>query len=174
MAEVFAPAPGRKLLRRAAPGNRPLTNESDTASDSFTAIGIGTNVIRFGWLIATARCRRSKYTMLSLEKSPKLKRTFAQSPIANIAVSTGWKAPRCGTAWTATDGRSHTSASRLSSTRVRSLGARWKVEGKAVSELQLTSRRQKDGLSTPQLCGCWKRFANLHGRLYKIDILFGT
>ena len=83
------------------------------------------------------------HAMLSLEKSPKLKRTFAQRPITNIAVSTDWRAPRCGTAWTATVGRSHTTASRRSSTRVRSLGARWKVEGKAVSEIPVASSRPK-------------------------------
>jgi hypothetical protein len=84
--------------------------------------------------------------MPSLEKSPRLKRTFAQKRITNIAVSTGWRAPRCGTAWTAMDGRSHTTASRHSSTRVRSLGVRWKVEGKVASEIPVAS--QKDGLPT--------------------------
>ena len=79
----------------------------------------------------------------SPEKLPRLKRTFAPRPIANIAVSTGWRAPRCGTAWIATDEPCHTGTSKHSSRRVRSLEARWKVEGKAVSEITVASSRPK-------------------------------
>ena len=81
--------------------------------------------------------------MLSLEKSPRLKRTFARRPIANIAVSTGWRAPRCGTAWTATDDPFRTTASKHSSTRVRSLVVRWNVARKAVSEIPVASSSPK-------------------------------
>src|SRR6476646_1708554 len=85
-----------------------------------------------------------------------MKRSFALRPITNIAVSTGWRAPRCGTAWTATDERCHMTASRHSSTRVRSLGARWSVARNVASEIPVPLADQKDGLSMRQLCGCWK------------------
>ena len=42
-----------------------------------------------------------------------------------------------------------------------------------VEDEPLIAIDQKDGLSTRQLCGCWKNSANLRGRLSKIDIHFG-
>ena len=97
----------------------------------------------YGLLVVLASAAMLPGAMLSPEKLPRPKRTFARRPIANTVGSTGWRAPRCGTAWTATDEPSHTSASKHSSRQARSLEARWKVEGKAVSEIPVASSRPK-------------------------------
>ena len=82
-------------------------------------------VALYGFLVVLAVCWNASVCNAEPRKLPRLKRTFVRRRIANIAVSTGWRAPRCGTAWTAT----HTSASKHSSRRARSLETRWRIGG---------------------------------------------
>jgi hypothetical protein len=100
----------------------------------------------FGFFAALAVCGHASLCNAVPRKITEAKRTFAQRLITSIAESTVSRAPRCETAWTAMGDRSHMTASRHSSTRVRSLGVRWKVEGKVASEIPVAS--QKDGLPT--------------------------
>ena len=64
-------------------------------------------VALYGFLVVLAVCWNASLAIAEPRKLPRRKRTFARRPIANMAVSTGWRAQRCGTAWTATDGRCH-------------------------------------------------------------------
>ena len=90
--------------------------------------------------------------MLSPEKLPKQRRTFVRRLIANTAVSMGWRARRCATAWIATDEPFHTSASKHSFRRLKSLEARLSVARKAVSKIPGADRdRERPRSQNPNL-----------------------
>ena len=92
-------------------------------------------VTLYGFLVVLAVGWNASLCIAESRKITEAEKNFCAEAYHKYCTSTGWRAPRFGTAWTATAEPYHTTASRHSSTRVRSLGVRWNVARKPVSEI---------------------------------------
>ena len=81
-------------------------------------------VALYGFLVVLAVGWNASLSTAEPRKITEAEKNFCAEAYRKFAVSTGWRAPRCGTAWIAMDGRCHIIVLRRSSMPEKSLEAR--------------------------------------------------